>query len=554
MKLSNNLSPEQLLQQSQSLQQAGRLKEAALGFEKLQKLYPKFPPILNSLGVLYLQLGKTKEGCTLLEKSLEIDSKQPIAFLNLGVALRSQNKLPEALNVFEKAFKLFPSSFETLNNLGITLNGLSRHHDAINIYQRAIKIKSEVPDAFNNLGVSQLALRQFEDAISSFKEALKLNPNNPEILNNLGFSLFKINKFPESIDCYTQAISLNRVYADAYSNRGLSYQAIHKTNEALSDYEECIKLDPNHANGYWNKSLLKLLIGDFDEGWALYEWRWKSFAKNAVRYFSKPLWLGQTSIKNKTILIYPEQGYGDFIQFFRYIPLLKNLGAEIIIEARPAIVELISSTHPELNILEPGNKLQRFDYQCPIMSLPLALKNHFGGIPSLTPYISVRKEKIRQWSYDLGEKTITRIGLAWSGSLEHQNDHNRSLSLEELSPILSLPFEFHSLQKEYRSNDLEILKQLPIKTHTEKLKNFSDTAALIESLDLIISVDTSVAHLAGSLNKKVWIMLPSNPDWRWMLNRSDSLWYPSAKLFRQNKNGDWNNVVKEIADELHGTN
>jgi len=554
MKLSNNLSPEQLLQKSQSLQEAGRFEEAALGFEKLQKLYPKFPPILNSLGIVYLQLGKTKEGCKLLEKSLEIDSKQPIAFLNLGVALRSTNKRPEALNVFERAIKLFPSSFEILNNLGITLHGLAKYHEAINIYQRAIKIKPEVPDAFNNLGISQLALRQFEDAISTFKEALKLKPNNPEILNNLGFSLYKLNKFQESIDCFTQAISMNKLYADAYSNRGLSYQAIQKIKEALSDYDECIKLEPNHANNYWNKSLLKLLIGEFDEGWVLYEWRWKSFAKNAVRYFSKPLWLGQTSLKNKTIFIYPEQGYGDYIQFIRYIPLLKNLGAEIILEVRPALVDLISSTYPELKIVESGNKPQQFDYQCPVMSLPLALKNYFSGIPNSTPYLSVRPEKIGEWADNLGRKTITRIGLVWSGSSEHQNDHNRSLRLEELSPLLALPFEFHSLQKEYKNNDLENIKKFSIKPHADRLNDFADTAALIESLDLIITVDTSVAHLAGSLNKKVWIMLPSNPDWRWMLNTSDSPWYPSARLFRQNKNGDWTNVVKQIADELHCTN
>ena len=553
MKISNRLSPEKILEQSQALQQAGKYEQAAVGFEKLKNLYPLYPPVLNSLGIVYLQLGRSKEGCKLLEKSLEIDPKQHIAFLNLGVALRSQNKLLEALNVFEKALKFFPSSFEIFNNLGITLHSLTRYHEAISIYQKAIKIKSEIPDAFNNLGISQLALRQFEDAISTFKEALKLNPNNPEIINNLGFSLFKLNKFQESIDCYTQAISLNKLYADAYSNRGLSYQAIHKTNEALLDYDECIKLNPNHANNYWNKSLLKLLIGDFDEGWSLYEWRWKSFAKTAVRYFSKPLWLGQTSIKNKTIIIYGEQGYGDYIQFLRYIPLLKNLDAEIILEVRPALVELISSTHPELKIIESGNQLQRFDYQCPIMSLPLALKNHLNTIPNSTPYISVDPEKIKEWADDLGKKTITRIGLVWSGSSEHQNDHNRSLSLEELSPILTLPFEFHSIQKEYRIHDLEILKQHPIKTHTEKLKNFSDTAALIDSLDLIISVDTSVAHLAGSLNKKVWIMLPSNPDWRWMLNRTDSPWYPSAKLFRQTTNGEWRDVVKKIAAELSAT-
>ena len=552
MKLQNHtLSPEQLLGRSQSLQQEGRLEEAALGFEKLINLYPNFPPVLNSLGTIYLQLGKLKKGCELLDKSLFLDPNQPLIMFNLGLAFQSQNDLPKAVHFYQRAIKLKPDFVEVMNALGIVLHTLKRYKEAISIYQQSIEISPKMPDAYNNLGISLLALNRATDAAKAFEKSISLNPNNPQPYNNLGLTLKRLNKIDKAIAIFNKAISMDTRFADAYSNRGLCFQALGNTEAALRDFNECIKLDSNHADNYWNKSLLKILTGDFKEGWDLYEWRWKSFAKQSVRQFNSPLWLGNESINNKTILIYPEQGYGDYIQCFRYIPMLINLGAKVILEVRPALFELICEQHLNATVIESGNRLPSFDFQCPIMSLPLAFKTQLDSIPHSIPYLSTNSEKAAQWGEALGAKNKTRIGLVWSGSVEHPNDHNRSIGLHKLTPLLELPFEFHSLQKEYREDDLAALKESPIHDHGEKLNAFSDTAALIENLDLVITVDTSVAHLAGAMGKKVMIMLPFNPDYRWMLDRTDTPWYPSANLIRQTKTDDWEGIIIKMTNHLY---
>ncbi len=551
MKSLNNLSPEQLLQQSQSFQQAGKFEEAALGFEKLRTIYPNFPPILNSLGTVYLQQGKLKEGCKFLEKSLSIDANQLMVLRNLALALKSQNQLSESVKYFEKILKLDPKSIDAFNNIGINLQALGKHQEAINAFESAVKINPNTADSHNNLGISLLTNNQPSEAALAFQKAISLNPSSPQLYNNLGLALKKLNKIEESIICFNKAIDIDKRYADAYSNRGLSYQALQQTQAALNDYDECTKLDPGHVDNYWNKSLLKILMGDFEDGWILYEWRWKSFAKKSVRKFNEPLWLGKESIENKKILIYPEQGYGDFIQFCRYIPMIEKLNAEVILEARPALLDLISTTYPHMTIIESGKRLPSFDFQCPIMSLPLAFKTQLDNIPSSAPYLKSDPTKNKKWDTKLGKKTKLRVGLAWSGSIQHPNDHNRNIKLDDLKPILALPFEFHSLQKEYRVNDLTLIKEFGIQNHAEKLNNFSDTTALIENLDLVISVDTAVAHLAGALNKTIWIMLPFNPDYRWMLDKDHSPWYASASLFRQKQTNDWHPVVKSITDKLN---
>ena len=270
-----------------------------------------------------------------------------------------------------------------------------------------------------------------------------------------------------------------------------------------------------------------------------------------VMNVSQTLWLGEESLINKTLLVESEQGIGDVIQFCRYIPLLANSNTKIIMETPKTLYSIIKTLGPNVKIIEQGKELPHFDYHIPIMSLPLAFKTSLNDIPKNIPYLFVDDQKRKIWKEELGEQKKIRLGLAWSGSKIHKKDKNRSLLLRELSCIFQLPLELHSLQKEIREIDkLTLVEFNQIYQHQEKLDDFSDTAALIEKMDLIISVDTSIAHLAGALGKPIWILLPFNPDFRWMLNVKNSPWYPSARLFRQPKIGDWESVINEVFTEL----
>ena len=549
MKLSNNLSPEQLLQQSQSLQQAGKFEEAAIGFEKLSLLYPTYPPILNSLGIVYLQLGKFKEGCKLLEKSLQLDPHQAMAFYNLGRAYHNQGQFNESIKAYKKALDIEPDFIEAYNSLGVSLYSIGNFQEALKCFDLMLTGSPSNPAGYNGRGISLYALGQYEESLLSLNKALAINKNFPELFNNIGLTLHKLNKFYSAIEHFNQAIQFNPNYADAYSNRGLSLQAINKIAEAKNDFDRCLEIDSKHSDAYWNKALIKILLGEYEEGWKLYEWRWKSFSKKWARYYKEPLWLGDEPLEGRSIFIYPEQGYGDFIQFYRYIPKFQALGAKVIIEVPAALISLIRESTTEAIVIESSQKPPRFNFQCPIMSLPLAFKTRLESIPSSFPYLRAAPEKIFFWERTIGKMYRPRIGIAWSGSSQHKNDHNRSIKIATLAPLMSLPFEFYSLQKEVRPEDEEFLKTAPIKDLRNDLQDFSDTAALIELMDIVVTVDTSIAHLAGALNKKVCILLPTNSDYRWMLNRMDSPWYPSAKLFRQTDTNDWTEQIAAI--KLH---
>jgi hypothetical protein len=323
--------------------------------------------------------------------------------------------------------------------------------------------------------------------------------------------------------------------------------------EALASYSKAIDLNPDYAEAHWNLSLSHLLGGNFKDGWKGYEWRWKDEIKQRgiKRDFNQPLWLGTESLISKTILLYAEQGLGDTIQFCRYAPLVAQLGAKVILEVQPPLVGLLKNLEGISQVVAQGDTLPAFDFQCPLLSLPLAFKTELDNIPPVLQELTSARERVTKWKTKLGEKTKPRIGLVWSGSTTHKNDHNRSLALHQILPHLPSNIEYVCLQKEMRDADKKILaQQTKIKYFGEALADFTDTAALCELMDVVISVDTSVAHLAGTLGKLTWILLPFRPDWRWLTDRDDSPWYPSVKLYRQSKIGDWDNVLRKIENNL----
>ncbi|MCC6207803.1 MAG: hypothetical protein IT488_06595, partial [Gammaproteobacteria bacterium] len=381
--------------------------------------------------------------------------------------------------------------------------------------------------------------------------ALSLKTDNPDAFCNRGITLRSLNRLPESLVAFNHALELRPDYTEAYIERSMLMMHMRHFEQAYADIDRALTLEPGYPEAHFCEAIYRLVNAEFDRGWEEYEWRWKVKEAGGARAFTQPLWLGRDNIAGKTILLYSEQGYGDTIQFSRYTSLVAALGARVILEVQAPLRPLMARIQGAEQVIATGDPLPAFNYQCPLMSLPLAFRTGLETIPAATSYLSADPSRVAAWRTRLGQTEKPRIGIAWSGRPAFRNDHNRSVRLNELLPLLRDTATFISLQKELREYDREILAAHPQILHVgEELNDYDDTAALIECLDLVISVDTSVAHLAGALGKPTWILLPFNPDWRWLLDREDSPWYPATRLYRQPRPGDWESVIARIAAEL----
>ena len=447
-----------------------------------------------------------------------------------------------------------PSQIQKLIAQGLAIHQQGKLLEAKVIYEQVLDIQPNNFSALQLMGVMYAQTNNYLQAIEFLSKAIKINPQFAPCYNNIGLALQELKRLDEALASYDKAISIKPDYADAYSNRGVALQELKRLDEALASYDKAISIKPDYAEAHWNKSLALLLDGQFAQGWQEYEWRWKNenISKIAgIRNFPQPLWLGTESLKDKTILLYAEQGLGDTIQFCRYVSLVSELGAKVILEVQRPLVKLLKNLEGVNQIVAKGNTLPSFDYQCPLLSLPLAFKTELNTIPSASKNITSDNEKYSKWQAKLGEKTKPRVGIVWSGSTIHKNDHNRSLTLSQLLPYLPSNIVYVCLQKELRSIDKEVLeKNSHIQFYGDALEDFTDTAALCDLMDVVISVDTSVAHLAGTLGRTTWVLLPFSPDWRWSLDGNDSPWYPTAKLCRQERIGDWNGILEKLNGDL----
>jgi tetratricopeptide (TPR) repeat protein len=505
-------------------------------------------------GLFFHQQGKLKEAEVLYEQVLRISPNNFDALNFYGVLLAQKKSFLQSLKFLTKASKVNPNNPLCLNNLGITLRELKRFDEALLVFKKAIDIDPYFAEPYSNKGRVLHELKKYEEAILNFDKAIDLRVKSPEPYSNKGISLKALSRFDEALINFNKAISIKPDYFEAYYNRGVIMQELNNLREAFINYHQALKIKPDYADANWNLSLCQLLVGDFIPGFKGYEWRWKVQDHNkgiVGRYFSQPLWLGVEPLKDKTILLYAEQGLGDTIQFCRYVSLVVQLGAKVILEVQGPLVKLLQNLAGVSQVIATGDKLPEFDYQCPLLSLPLAFGTEIKSIPPVVSHIVIDNETLTKWKIILGEKTKIRIGIVWSGSTSHKNDHNRSLNLAQLLPYLPSNVEYVCLQKEVRKVDRVLLgENTQIKYFGDELRDFTDTAALCNLMDLVISVDTSVAHLAGTLGKLTWVMLPFSPDWRWLLDRDDSLWYPSVKIYRQDKIGDWNSLLLKIKKDL----
>ncbi len=527
------------------LQDLKRLEEALADFDRTIALQPGHYGAHNNRSIALQDLGRLEEALANCDRAIALKPELADAYCNRGNVLRLLNRLDEALAACQKATALNPAHALAQNNRGNVLQDLGRLEEALASYDRAIALDPHYAEAHYNHGAVLQEQRRLQEALASYDRAIALQPDYAEAHNNRGAVLHDLNRLDEALTSHDRAIALKPGHALAHNNRGVDLQSMHRLDEALASYQRAVAFDPEYADAHWNTSLVRLLAGQFEEGWKLYEWRWKREEnKNVIRKYSQPLWLGEEPLKGKTLLVYAEQGLGDVIQACRYAPMAAALGAHVVLEVQPALVSLLSTLKGNFTIVETGKPLPPFDLHCPVMSLPLAFKTTLVNVPASVPYLHADADKLKIWQQRLNGGSRPKIGLAWSGSTIHKNDHNRSIPLRMLGPLLQLPAEFHSLQKEIRAQDMAALADFgQIHAHQEQLHDFSDTAALVQEMDLVISVDTSVAHLSGALGRPTWVLLPFAPDYRWMLERTDTPWYPTMTLFRQDGPGEWQRAI-----------
>ena len=519
------------------------------------QLKPDYAEAWNNRGNALHDLKRYEEAITDYDKALNLKPDHHQAWIDKGVTLHELKRFDDAITHYDKALSLKPDHHQAWTDKGVTLHELKRYEEAITHYDKALSLKPDHHHAWSNKGNTLHELKRYEEAIAHYDKALSLKPDNAKAWSNKGVTLHELKRLDEAIAHHNKALSLKPDNAKAWSNKGVTLHELKRLDEAIAHHDKALSLKPDYHDASWNKSLSLLLQGDFENGLLLYESRWTSEKISEIagkRFFDRPAWLGGESIQDKTILLYGEQGLGDFIQFCRYAKKVADLGAKVILEVPRPLASLIENLEGVSQLVIKGEKLPFFDYQSPLLSLPLALNTSITSIPAEIPYLAAPSNKVSEWRIRLGEKGRKRIGLVWSSTSSFKADSNRSLMLKEFVEALpSEGFEYICLQKELKECDKEFFeKYKTIRFFGDQLNDFSDTAALIENLDLVISTCTSVSHLSGALGKETWILLSHVPDWRWLLEREDSPWYPSVKLYRQIFIGDWNNVLDRVKLDL----
>ena len=528
---------------------------AALGhFSRAVEVAPDFAEGLNNRGVVLQQMKRWDEALASFERALAIQPGFVDALYNRGVVQSEMKQWDDALQSYGRALELDPRNARVHNNRGNVLQKLKRWSEALQAYESALEMRPGYPEALNNRGAVLRELRRWDEAVRDYRRALSLRSDYAEAFSNLGLALKEMNLWDEALQSCERALQLRPAFPEALNNRGFVLHDLGRWDEALASYQLAVDARPDYAEPRWNMSLLRLLRGDYARGWELFEWRWKTEdIAPQFRAFTQPLWLGSEDIAGKTMLVHSEQGLGDTIQYARYVHDVIERGAHVVFETPRVLQALMTSSFPAARVVARNTPDVEFEFQVPLASLPLAFGTTVETIPGRVPYLAVDDARRLEWSERLGPGTKKRIGIAWAGNPAQRNDHNRSMAFRHFAPLLEMDFEFHCLQKDLRPGDHEDLARFPrLRRWDDELHDFADTAALANALDLVISVDTSIAHLAGALGLPTWILLTYMADYRYLLDRDDSPWYPTARLFRQERVGDWDAVIERVRHALAG--
>jgi Flp pilus assembly protein TadD len=457
----------------------------------------------------------------------------------------------EAARCFYQAVRDQPDYADAHYNLGLTFQEFGQLAEACGCYEQVVRLQPDHASAWNNLGVARKQLGQWQKAVAAHRQAIRLQPGQPDYQNNLANALRAGDQVDEAIEILQQTLQSNPNAAELWHTLGNTWREAGRLPESQAAFNRALQINPQLVESHWDLSFALLLQGNFLQGWEEYEWRWKR-KDHAPRSFASPAWQGE-DLRGKRLLVYAEQGAGDTIQFARYLPLLAEQGAHVILECPRPLVSLLQTLPGLEAVIARGDPLPLVDLNCALLSLPRLFRTTLDSIPATVPYLRRRSDG-PSLPPPVGSTTgrHLRVGIVWAGNPAHQNDARRSLSLELLRSRLAHPaIAFYSLQPrpEKPTDNHQQTTDWPIDL-SALITDYADTAALMSQLDLVISVDTSVAHLAGALGHPVWLLLPFAPDWRWLLQRNDSPWYPGMRLFRQPAIGDWNSVLKEVGENL----
>lgn len=580
------LTIQQAFDQAVQYHQSGQLQEAERLYRQILAQEPGHANAMHNLGLAAYQAGRNDLAVDLIRRAIVLKPDFAEAHCNLGNALRGQGQLEEAVAAYHQAVAFRPDFAEAHYNLGIVLKELGRLDDAIITFRRAIALNPDSPAAHVNLGNALRDRGQLDAAVAAFRQAIVLKPNYVEAHHNLGNVLRARGDLDEAIAAHRQVVALTPNYAEGHSNLGVSLANHGRLDEAIASFRQAIVLRPNYAEAHYNLGIALadqgrldesiaayrqaialrpdsaeahhnlawplLLRGEFAAGWEEFEWRFRVRSFGYNRGFYQPQWDG-SDLTGKTILLHAEAGHGDTVQFVRYAPLVAHRGGHVILECQPALVSLLAQVPGIERVIPYGDPLPHFDCQIHLLSLPRIFHTTLDNIPRSVPYLAAPAERARLWKERLREDRGLKVGLVWAGSDKVRDPRKRTASLSVLAPLASVAgVQFYSLQKGEAAHQAAHPPQgMPIIDWTEELHDFADTASLMDHLDLIISVDTGVVHVAGAMGKPVWVLLPFIADWRWLLAREDSPWYPTLRLFRQSKRGEpWEDVAARMSKAL----
>ncbi len=539
-----------MLQDAIALHRQGRLPEADKLYARILKVYPDQFDALHLSGLAKLQGGKAGEAHRLIGAALKVAPQSADAHANLGLVLGALKRPADALASFDTALALAPDHLEALGNRGNVLLDLGRPADALACFDRLLAREPRHLPARVNRGNALTALGRPDEAMGEYDAALALDPNDAKALFNRAGALFRLGRCADALAGFDRVLSLVPQYAEAHVGRGQALQALGRHADALAAYRQAAALRKDYADAHFNAALALLTLGDYAKGFAEYEWRWKR-AGIAHRSFGKPLWLGEYPLGHKTILLHAEQGLGDTIMFARYAPILARGGAKVVLEVQGEFKDTLAQ-FPGVTVVARGEPLPPFDVQCPLGSLPLALKTGLDSVPADIPYLHASEERVAAWRPRLEALGEKRVGIVWAGNPAHMNDRNRSIALSRLRPLLSTPgITFVGLQRDVPESDRARITDAP---HFGQLggdlRSFADTSAAVALCAAVVAVDTAAAHLAAAMGRPTVVLLPFWPDWRWGLNGDTSPWYPNARLLRQPSDGDWDSVVTRVQSEI----
>ncbi len=535
-----------------ALEAAGRLEEAVPAYRRTVTLLPQSAEMFNNLGVVLQKLGRHQEAVAEHAKAATVNSQFCDAYFNLSLALISLNRRPEAAAALRSAIQIKPGAAAYHTALGVVLNDLGESEAAVAAHRQAIALDPKLASSYLNLGVALESLGRLDEAAEAQRRAIANDPRSFKAYDNLGLVLKKLRRTDEALAAHHQAIAIAPEAEGPHFNLGILLATLGRVEEAIASHRRAVALKPDFAEAHFKLGDNLMKSGQFVAGWQEYEWRWKTKARVSDVYdlLTKPLWTGER-LDGRTIMLHYEQGLGDTIQFMRYVRRVQTFGGHVVLLIQPALKRLLG--HIEgVTVVSLLDTVPPFDVHCPLLSLPRVLRTELETVPAEVPYLRADPEAVDRWRRRLAGPGRS-VGVVWAGNVMHVNDAERSMPIEKIGPLFDVPgIRLFSVQKDLRAGDTAFAatRGAGMTMLGEEFTDFTETAAALTALDLLITVDTSVCHLAGALGRPVWLLLPFASEWRWLTDRDDSPWYPSMRLFRQRIIGDWDELLTRVAAEV----